>query len=154
MTDHARKRIFIIAASMMLALLALFAVLFKAHESPTTEVHHSQVRQQILRSAPTVTRTVSTPVKPQVNIDPEATDPVLRAEHQKFLESRPLEQHLPYRDHEIGADVMNITPSGKLVVLVTYIHSQQAAQRDIDGLMARYHDPGTGYVIRYQPVFK
>jgi hypothetical protein len=157
MTPTARKRIFFIAASVMVSLIALLAILYKPEtlkrRTPHPGPHQKQLIVGAIKARTQVTQKPAHP-KPLLNIDPEAHDPKLRAEHHRLLRSRPLEQHLPYRDREIGADLVNVTTGGKLVLLITYIHSQAAARADIERLMAHYHDSGGAYVIRYEQVFK
>jgi len=91
----------------------------------------------------------STPVQ----VDPELLDPGLRREHDRLLRERPLFQHLPYRDTEIGVDFDRVVAGGRLELLVTYLGSRARAVGDVRRLLARYGDPGTAYVERYEKVF-
>ncbi|HEY5197381.1 MAG TPA: hypothetical protein VIJ51_10190 [Solirubrobacteraceae bacterium] len=95
---------------------------------------------------------VKAPAVP-VQADPEAVDPGLRREHDRLLRDRPAFQHLPYRDTEIGVDFDRVVGGGRLELLVTYLGSRARAARDVHRLLARYGDPGTAYVERYQRVF-
>jgi hypothetical protein len=88
-----------------------------------------------------------------VQIDPEAVDPGLAGEHRRDLSARPVFQHLPYRDREIGVGFDEVVGGGKLELLVTYLGSRAAAERDFHRLLGRYRDPGTAYVERYRRVF-
>jgi hypothetical protein len=158
MSTRARQRIFILAASTTVVLLVALAILF----APSPEHRASPARppaRQTIYTAPVKTVTPSTPSTEAPatqlrNVDPEAHNPRLRGEHRRFLAARPLEQHLPYRDREIGVQLVDVTKTGKLVLLVTYLHSRTAAREDMQALLARYHDPATEYAIRYRPVFK
>jgi hypothetical protein len=149
---------FILAASTTVVLLVALAILF----APSREHRASpasRAARQTIYVAPVKMLTPSTPSSEAPatelrNVDPEAHNPRLRSEHRRFLQARPLEQHLPYRDREIGVELADVTKTGKLVLLVTYLHSATAAREDMQALLARYHDPATAYVIRYRPVFK
>lgn len=154
MTVSASKRLFFLASAVVIAVIVLLAVLYKPHGLSSKGAHRTP-KQLILQTGKPLTNTTAKPQSQRtlVNIDPEAHDPKLRAEHRDFLASRPLEQHLPYRDREIGVELVNVTATGKPVLLVTYIRSQASAQQDIDNVMARYRDPGTAYVIHYRRVF-
>ncbi|HEX3874887.1 MAG TPA: hypothetical protein VHW26_12120 [Solirubrobacteraceae bacterium] len=88
-----------------------------------------------------------------IQVNPEALDPSLRREHDRLLEDRPVFQHLPYRDRRIGVDFDRVAAGGRLELLVTYVGSRAAAVRDLGRLLARYADPGTAYVERYERVF-
>lgn len=83
----------------------------------------------------------------------ETFDPTLRRAHDRLLRERPLFQHLPYRDVEIGVGFDRVAADGRLELLVTYLGARSRAVRDLRGLLARYGDPGTAYVERYQRVF-
>jgi hypothetical protein len=89
----------------------------------------------------------------QAQENPEQVDPALRREHDRLLAARPAFQHLPYRDHAIGVGFDRVLPGGALELLVTYLGSRARAVGDLHRLLARYGDPGTAYVERYQRVF-
>jgi hypothetical protein len=155
MSTHARQRVFIAAACATVLLLAAFAIVFAPGAQHRKSVRRETTGRVILgggRKA-IAKRTVQA-ASALRNIDPEKLDPALRREHRELLRSRPLEQHLPYRDREIGVTLVNSTSGGQLVLLVSYLHSQGTARKDVRRLMASYHDPGGEYLIRYRPVFK
>jgi hypothetical protein len=85
--------------------------------------------------------------------NPEQVDPALRREHDRLLVERPVFQHLPYRDRAIGVGFDRVLPGGALELLVTYVGSRARAVEDLHRLLARYRDPGTAYVERYERVF-
>ncbi|HWH09500.1 MAG TPA: collagen-like protein [Solirubrobacteraceae bacterium] len=85
--------------------------------------------------------------------NPETADPGLRREHERLLRQRPVFQHLPYRDREIGVDFDRVLIGGRLELLVTYLGSRAGAVADVHRLLSRYGDPGTAYVMRYERVF-
>lgn len=154
MSEQASRRIFIAATALVIA-LALLALLLHSGQSGRAQARTSHDKRLILQTPSALAKAPEVrPKTPTGNIDPEVRNPALRAAHRRLLAIRPLEQHLPYRDHEIGADLVNVTATGKLVVLVTYLHSQAAAERDLRRLMNHYRDPGRAYVVRYQPVFR
>jgi hypothetical protein len=155
MSPRARQRAFIFAASTIVVLLGLFAILYAPSQPHRVTPGPGANRQLIYRTPErAVTHSSEEPAGGSRNVDPEAHDPKLRSEHRRFLRARPLEQHLPYRDREIGVNIVDVTKNGKLILLVTYLHSQASARADMQGLLARYHDPATEYVINYRPVFK
>jgi hypothetical protein len=106
-----------------------------------------------VHAGPTGVTAYGLPGPEPVQIDPETLDPALRREHERLLVERPLFQHLPYRDTEIGVDFDRVVGGGRLELLVTYLGSRDGAVRDVRRLLARYGDPGTGYVERYERVF-
>jgi hypothetical protein len=155
MSPRARQRAFILAASTIVVLLGLFALLYAPSQSHRAASRPRANRQLIYRTpGTTVTHSIEERAGGSRNVDPEAHDPKLRSEHRRFLRARPLEQHLPYRDREIGVNIVDVTKNGKPILLVTYLHSQASARADMQTLLARYHDPATEYVIHYRPVFK
>jgi hypothetical protein len=88
----------------------------------------------------------------QTNIDPEAGDPGLWREHLALLAARPFLQRLPYRDRELGVALQNVNLQGMPVLLVTYLGTLRAAQQDIGSVLARAHDPGNEYKLRFEHV--
>ncbi len=70
-----------------------------------------------------------------------------------MLADRPLLQRLPYRDREIGVGLDRVLGDGRLELLVTYLGNRARAVGDLRRLLARYGDPGTAYVERYERVF-
>lgn len=90
---------------------------------------------------------------PPIQADPELADPALARDHELLLRRRPVFQHLPYRDREIGVDFDRVVSGGRLELLVTYLGARADAVRDLRRLLARYGDPGTAYVERYEEVF-
>ncbi|HEY7892948.1 MAG TPA: hypothetical protein VIC05_12135 [Solirubrobacteraceae bacterium] len=154
MSREASKTIFVAALGLTVSVLVLLAFIFKP-QAPQSLVADRKPRQLIIDTGRAARRTLPVaPKKPELNLDPERLDSALRLEHERFLRSRPLEQHLPYRDHEIGVDIVGLARSGKPVLLVTYLHSRASAQLHFQRLLARYRDPGHIYAVRYQPVFK
>jgi len=85
------------------------------------------------------------------NVDADARDPTLRAEHLRLLARRPLLQRLPYRDPRIGVALVGGS-GGELVLRVAYVGIRSAARADYDRLLARLHDSGGGYTLRFQAV--
>jgi hypothetical protein len=104
-----------------------------------------------VEAAPAVGRAGRRPTP--VQADAERLDPRLRREHRRLLDERPVFQHLPFRDREIGVGFDRVTSDGRLELLVTYLGSRARAEGDFRRLIARYGDPGTAYVERYQRVF-
>jgi hypothetical protein len=86
------------------------------------------------------------------NLDPDAREPALRAEHLRLLAAEPFLQRLPYRDREVGVALLNVTPHGAPMLLVTFVGSLASARRDLWRALAEANDPGTEYALRYERV--
>jgi hypothetical protein len=88
------------------------------------------------------------------NADPDASDPALRRAHVAALAARPFLQRLPYRDREVGVALDSVTPQGTPVLLVTFLGTLRAARLDIGAVLARSHDPGSEYELRFERLIR
>jgi len=86
-----------------------------------------------------------------VNLDPDARDHTLWARHARLLRIEPLLQRLPYRDRQLGVQLGGVARFGRPLLLVIYRGSLRAAREDMRALLARFHDEGSEYALRYQP---
>jgi hypothetical protein len=84
-----------------------------------------------------------------LNVDVDAHVRALLAEHTRLLTTQPLLQHLPYRDRRLGIALAGATGWGEPVLLVAYRGSAGDARRDLRALLARVHDRGSEYALRY-----
>jgi hypothetical protein len=75
---------------------------------------------------------------------PPANSPAARA-----LKRRPALQHVPYRRGAIRVTIARRTTGGKVVLAVRYTGSKTSAVRSYRRFLARYHDSGKDYVVRY-----
>jgi hypothetical protein len=84
------------------------------------------------------------------NVDPDASDPALRRAQLAALAARPFLQRLPYRDRDVGVSLDTVTPRGTPVLLVTFLGTLPAARRDMRAVLARSHDAGSEYELRFE----
>ena len=84
----------------------------------------------------------------QPNIDADASERGLWAEHVRLLREEPLLQLLPYRDRDLGIDLGGATRSGTPLVIVSYTGTAAAARQRLRALLAALHDAGGEYVFR------
>jgi hypothetical protein len=88
----------------------------------------------------------------RINVDPDSSDPALLHEHLALLAARPFLQRVPYRDDEVGVALDSVTPRGTPVLLVTFYGTLPAARRDLRAALARSHDRGNEYELRFERV--
>jgi hypothetical protein len=83
------------------------------------------------------------------NVDVDARARALLAEHLHLLVAQPLLQQLPYRDRTLGIALASVTSDGEPVLVVAFRGSFDGARKDLRAQLARLHDRGTEYELRY-----
>ncbi len=74
-----------------------------------------------------------------------------RAEHRLRQEyrGRPGYQHLPYRTEKVRIEITNVTSDGRIVLTIIPLGLNVNPRLGYRGFLARYHDPGSGYLPRF-----
>jgi hypothetical protein len=62
----------------------------------------------------------------------------------------PAYQHLPYRTDEVRIDIVNVTSDGRVVLEVSPLGLNVNPRLAYRHFLARYHDPGSDYLARYE----
>jgi hypothetical protein len=153
-STRAQQRLFMLCSALVLMAVLSFALLYRPAASGSAAPPSLTSTHPLVFTGPDAPKRLRTHVSDPSSLEPDTTVKGLRARHQQILRERPVFQHLPFRDHEIGVDIFDVSAQGKLILRVTYLNSLRAAKRHLSALMARYHDPGSEYEVRYQPVFR
>ena len=167
-SDRERRQAFLLAAVILLAVAGILVALRPSpngHPSPAASVPASPALTTPATTppSPTAPRSAAPSVVPppaearrqsraRVNRtqDAQNRDPRFRARLARELRIRPAFQHLPYHADGVVIDLVGTTPSGRLVLSVTYTGRRMGARRAYRRFLARYHDPGRAYHPRYQ----
>jgi hypothetical protein len=82
--------------------------------------------------------------------DPHDYDPAVRQEIQRQLTEQPAVQHMPLKTARVSADIDDILPDGRLLIIVKYQKNKQQGQKEWRKFLQRHKDPGGNYVVVYQ----
>ena len=82
--------------------------------------------------------------------DPQDHDAALAARERREQARRPGLQHLPATMSGVRVDFTDTTRDGRVVLTVTHRGGRGHAASTLRSLLARWHDSGDGYVVRYR----
>lgn len=82
--------------------------------------------------------------------DPHDYDPAVRQEIQRQLTEQPAVQHLPLQTARVSADIDDILPDGRLLIIVKYQKNKKQGQQEWQKFLQQHKDPGGNYVVVYQ----
>jgi CHAP domain len=68
----------------------------------------------------------------------------------RLLRRHPAFAHMPYANGRITIEIRNYLRSGRVLLDVLYRGSHRAATHELRHFLARYHDRGHGYRVRYR----
>jgi hypothetical protein len=82
-------------------------------------------------------------------VDPQDTNPRLRARMRRAQRTGPAFQHLPYRGDGIYVDFGEARKGGRVQISVAYSGTRGEARAAYRRFLAIVHDPGTEYDVTY-----
>jgi hypothetical protein len=84
--------------------------------------------------------------------DPQDHDTQLAARERRALAGRPALEHLPATIAGVRVDFIDRAADGRTVLRVSHRSTRSHATAALRALLARYHDSGRGYLVRYRRI--
>lgn len=132
-----------VGLAVALLTVGVLGILITGNESPRVK--------QSTPAAATPESSASPLPDPTEGQDPQDRDDARRAEVEREIASKPAFQHLPYKGDDVIIDFIDATDDGKIVIEVRYSGTRQGAEFAYARFLAAYGDPGTAYVVNYEP---